>query len=58
MELFKDLAYMAKMLVAESDLIREGPKLVNILYMIYNGKANLEADQEEVGLNSLFLLFR
>ena len=49
---------MAKMLVAESDLIREGPKLVNILYMICNGKANLEADQEEVGLNSLFLLFR
>ena len=49
---------MAKVLVAESDLIREGPKLVNILYMIYNDKANFEADQEEVGLNSLFLLFR
>ena len=31
MEFFGDLTYMAKMLAEESDLIREGPKLVNIL---------------------------
>ena len=46
------------MLVAESDLIREGPKLVNIFYIIHNGKVNFDVDQEEVGHNSLFLLFR
>ena len=46
------------MLVEESDLIRQGPKLVNILYIIHNGKANFDLDQEEVGHNSLFLSFR